>query len=116
MADDDDKVLNEDDEPVSTGDDDAGDLAPGADSDENGDGTQFGGHPIGGVRQEEESLPDEAQFEEPVAGPSVTGEEDVFSGDAPEGEPADIDAELAKVGLESDEDGPKPLSSDDIDY
>lgn len=34
--------------------------------------------------------------------PSVTGEEDVFSGDAAGAEPADIDAELEKVGLRGD--------------
>ena len=42
--------------------------------------------------------------------PSVLGEEDAFSGDAP-AESQDIDEELKKVGLPSDEDGPKPLGS-----
>ena len=45
--------------------------------------------------------------------PSVTGEEDVFSGDMPGAEPADIDAELEKVGLHGDEEGVKPLGIDE---
>lgn len=41
--------------------------------------------------------------------PSVTGEEDAFSGDMP-AEPPDIDEELEKVGLKGDdEEGIKPL-------
>lgn len=40
--------------------------------------------------------------------PSVTGEEDTFSGDMPQ-ESADIDEELEKVGLHGDEEGVKPL-------
>ena len=40
--------------------------------------------------------------------PSVTGEEDAFSGDMPAESP-DIDEELGKVGLSGDEEGPKPL-------
>lgn len=42
--------------------------------------------------------------------PSVTGEENI-SGDMPV-EPADIDEELKKVGLEGDEKGIKPLGED----
>ena len=42
--------------------------------------------------------------------PSVTGEEDAFSGDMP-AEPPDIDEELGKVGLSGDEEGPKPLDA-----
>lgn len=41
--------------------------------------------------------------------PSVKGEEDVFSGDAPEsGEAYDIDEELEKVGLEGDANNKTP--------
>ena len=41
--------------------------------------------------------------------PSVTGEEDVFSGDATSSESPDIDEELKKVGLSHDDDeGPPP--------
>lgn len=40
--------------------------------------------------------------------PSVVGEEDVFSGDAP-AEPADIDEELEKIGRHGDEEGVKPV-------
>lgn len=64
------------------------------------------------------SVDDEFQkdtFHDPIASPAVTGEGDVFSGDATESEAADIDAELAKVGLENDAEGPKELSSHDID-
>ncbi|OGD92660.1 hypothetical protein A2697_02530 [Candidatus Curtissbacteria bacterium RIFCSPHIGHO2_01_FULL_41_44] len=42
-----------------------------------------------------------------VKPPSVVGEEDI-SGDMP-AEPADIDEELAKVGRQGDDEGPKPL-------
>ena len=43
--------------------------------------------------------------------PSVTGEEDVFSGDMP-AEAADIDEELKKVGLHGDEEGIKPVGEE----
>ena len=45
--------------------------------------------------------------------PSVAGEENVFSGDMAGAEPADIDAELEKVGLRGDEEGVKPLGIDE---
>ncbi|OGD94818.1 hypothetical protein A3A48_01185 [Candidatus Curtissbacteria bacterium RIFCSPLOWO2_01_FULL_37_9] len=45
--------------------------------------------------------------------PSVTGEEDVFSGDATSSEAADIDDELNQVGLHGDEEGIKPLGGHD---
>lgn len=46
--------------------------------------------------------------------PSVTGEEDVFSGDATASESPDIDEELEKVGLHGDEEeNPKPLGVDE---
>lgn len=51
----------------------------------------------------EDTGPDEHQFAEPIAAPSVTGEEDVFSGDATTSESPDIDEELKKVGLHGDE-------------
>lgn len=60
-----------------------------------------------------ESKTDEDQFEEPVAAPSVTGGEDPYS-DATDSEPVDIDDQLGKLGLDNDEDGVKPLSSEDI--
>ncbi len=57
---------------------------------------------------------EESQFEEPIAPPSVTGEEDVFSGDATTSESPDIDEELEKVGLRGDEDhGPSSLDVDE---
>jgi hypothetical protein len=60
---------------------------------------------------------EEHQFEGEDASPNVKGEENVFSGDTPEGIPADIDAELEKVGLAGDSNGVKPLDvGDDIDY
>ncbi len=43
----------------------------------------------------------------------VVEEEDVFSSDMAEAEPADIDEELAKVGLKNDDDGVKPLTSEE---
>lgn len=47
--------------------------------------------------------------------PSVTGEEDAFSGDMAT-EPPDIDEELSKVGLSGDEAGIKPLDvTDELD-
>ena len=60
-------------------------------------------HKIPQIDEADESGDDEPQFEEPIASPEVTGEENVFSGDAPEGEPADIDDEMRKVGLEKEE-------------
>jgi len=72
-----------------------------ADSGADTDGSNVSDHQIPGVPQVTESLPDEAQFEEPVASPNVTGEEDA-SGDAPSGEPVDIDEQLKKVGLAPD--------------
>lgn len=57
---------------------------------------------------------EESQFEEPVAPPSVTGEEDVFSGDATTSESPDIDEELKKVGLHGDKShGPGSLDVDE---
>ena len=61
------------------------------------DDKQDSAHPIDDVPQVAEGLPNEAQFEEPVASPEVTGEEDA-SGDAPDGEPMDIDEQLKSVG------------------
>lgn len=53
---------------------------------------------------------------EAAKSPSVLGEEDPFSGDATSSESPDIDAELAKVGLQGDDDGIKPLDvSEDLD-
>jgi hypothetical protein len=72
-------------------------------------------HQIPTVPEVKETGEDAEQFSDPMASPSVLGEENVFSGDAPEGEPADIDDELAKLGLENDSEGVRPLSSDDID-
>lgn len=47
--------------------------------------------------------------------PSVTGEEDAFSGDMPSESP-NIDEELGKVGLSGDEEGVKPLGvKDELD-
>ncbi len=45
--------------------------------------------------------------------PAVAGEEDPFSGDATSSESPDIDEELQKVGLTSDEDGVRPLDVDE---
>ena len=45
--------------------------------------------------------------------PSVTGEEDVFSGDATSSESPDIDEELKKVGKEIDPEHPEPLRSEE---
>lgn len=73
------------------------------------------GHEIPEVASIDDGATEEGQFTDPIASPAVVGEGDVFSGDATSGEPADIDEELAKVGLENDADGVKPLSSDDID-
>lgn len=95
MSDDDDKV-------------DDSDVDPLDDSGERDD------HKIPEVTEVHESGVDEAQFQEPVASPGVTGEEE-SSGDAPGGEPHDIDKALADLGLENDVNGPKPLSSDDLD-
>lgn len=72
-------------------------------------------HEIPEVASIDDGPTEESQFTDPIASPAVVGEQDVFSGDATSGEAADIDDELAKVGLENDADGPKDLSSDDID-
>jgi len=45
--------------------------------------------------------------------PAVSGEEDPFSGDATSSESPDIDKELQKVGLTSDEGGVRPLDVDE---
>ncbi len=95
--------------------DDDDNIIGNDDSDSNDDDASEN-HQIPAVSDVTESGTNEPQFEGPAASPGVTGEENVFSGDATEGEAADIDAELKKVGLESDENGVKPLSSDDIDY
>ena len=73
-------------------------------------------HQIPSIADVGENREDEQQFEEPIASASITGEGNAFSGEATESEAADIDEELKKVGLNHDENGPKPLSSDDIDY
>jgi hypothetical protein len=86
--------------------DDAGDKTKlSDDTDAANDDSAKGNNPMPSVPQVDESGVEEAQFEEPVASPNVVGEENVFSGDAPEGEPADIDEELAKVGLEPEKFG-----------
>lgn len=82
------------------------------------EGTLYGGHPIGDAPEVDgDDNLIEDKFEEPIASPSVTGEEDVFLGDMPQGEPADIDQELEKLGLSGDSDkGPKTLGiSDDLE-
>lgn len=56
-------------------------------------------HQIQSANEVKEGGEDEEQFDAPIASPSVTGEENVFSGDAPEGEAADIDDEMEKAGL-----------------
>ena len=71
-------------------------------------------HKIPSIGQVKEGLDDESQFEEPIASPNVIGEENI-AGSSPIGEPQDIDKALSDFGLENDEDGVKPLSSDDID-
>lgn len=43
--------------------------------------------------------------------PSVTGEEDAFSGNMPQESP-DIDEELEKIGEDVDPEHPKPLGED----
>lgn len=91
--------------------DDSNDLADDAVSNGGDDN-----HQIPTVSDVHEGGVDAPQFSDPIASPGVTGEENVFSGDSTEGEAADIDDELKKVGLDSDENGVKPLSSDDIDY
>ncbi|MCR4324471.1 MAG: hypothetical protein NUV69_02175 [Candidatus Curtissbacteria bacterium] len=62
----------------------------------------------------DESKPDEDQFTDPVAAPSVTGEEDPFSGDATNSESPDIDDALKSVGLHGDDsdENPTPLGVD----
>ncbi len=61
-------------------------------------------HTIPQVPNVNDTDTEENQFQDPVAAPSVTGEEDPFSGDATNSESPDIDAELAKVGLHGDDD------------
>lgn len=95
--------MNDDDNKVDDSDVDTQDDA--------GDGDD---HKIPEVPEVHEGGTDEAQFQEPIASPSVIGEEE-SSGDAPGGEPHDIDQALADLGLENDENGVKPLSSDDLD-
>ncbi len=71
-------------------------------------------HKIPSIGQIKEGQDDESQFEEPIASPNVAGEQSI-GGSAPIGEPQDIDQALADLGLANDNDGVKPLSSDDID-
>ena len=66
-------------------------------------GNDDNNHQIPEAGEVDEGGEEESQFEEPIASPEVTGEENVFSGDAPEGEPADIDEEMKKVGLEKED-------------
>ncbi|OGD87541.1 hypothetical protein A3J17_03205 [Candidatus Curtissbacteria bacterium RIFCSPLOWO2_02_FULL_40_11] len=56
---------------------------------------------------------DSNEEENPEKPPSVTGEEDPFSGDATSSESPDIDEELKKVGLHGDEQGAKELDVDE---
>jgi len=74
---------------------------PSDDPASSNDSGQPSGSPIPETPAVDETLPDEPQFEEPLASPAVTGEEDP-SGDAPGGEPVDIDDQLQKVGLAED--------------
>ncbi len=93
-----------DDDDVKIGDDDdVSDLEPGTDDtdESNSEPTIAVGHSIPSVPEIEEGPTDEDQFQGPVASPAVQDGEDVFSGESPNGEPADIDKELAKVGLQS---------------
>lgn len=73
----------------------------GEDSDSSNDSSQPSGQPTPEAPVVNETLPNESQFEDPIASPNVTGEEDA-SGDAPGGEPVDIDEQLQKVGLTAD--------------
>lgn len=107
----------DDTDDVSTGDDDATDLGQAADEPENksdAGNNSSDNHKIPETPEVKESGEDEDQFTSPTASPSVTDGENI-SGDAPSGEPQDIDKALSDMGLENDEDGVKPLSSDDID-
>ena len=74
----------------------------------NGDNSSSDDHKIPSTRFTEETGEDEEQFKEPIASPSVTGEEDAFSGDATDSESVDIDQELGKVGLRGDEEDETP--------
>ena len=103
-------MQKDDDDKVTTGDDDVSDL--GSDADD--DSTTTGDHQIPTIPVVKEGTEEAGQFEEPIASPNVLGEESI-AGDAPDGEPQDIDKSLADLGLENDEGGVKPLSSDDID-
>lgn len=68
-------------------------------------------HVIPTVSNAGDTQSDEDQFQGPSAAPSVTGEEDPFSGDATNSESPDIDDELAKVGLQGDTDNQaKPIN------
>ena len=53
------------------------------------------------VPQVDESLPDESGFKEPQDLSGVSDEESI-SGDTSDAEPADIDEELRKVGISTD--------------
>lgn len=70
---------------------------------DNPKGTIYGGHPIDSVSEVYGSGEDEKQFEDPIASPSVIGEEDSVSGSASDGEPVDIDEALKEVGLKKDD-------------
>ena len=71
-----------------------------SDNSDTRDNDQALGHTIPNVVQVDESLPSEPQFEDPIASPSVTGEESP-SGDAPDGEPVDIDDQLKSIGYDN---------------
>ncbi len=58
-------------------------------------------------------IDDEENDDDKVKSPAVPGEEDPFSGDATSSESPDIDEELEKVGLTSDENGVRPLDVDE---
>ena len=45
--------------------------------------------------------------------PAIQGEADPFSGDASDSSAVDIDEELKRAGLSNDDDGVKPLGSDE---
>ena len=110
--------MSDDNDDITTGDDDAADLGPTADEPENNDAAvdndSSDNHQIPEAPEVKESGEDEDQFTNPTASPAVTGGQDIAS-DAPGGEPQDIDKALSDMGLENDEGGVKPLSSDDID-
>lgn len=71
-------------------------------------------HKIPQVPNVDDSGANEEQFEEPIASPATTGEEDSDSGDATDSQPVNIDEALKNVGLQSDEDhGPGSLNLDE---